>query len=415
LQEQENARTRYSILVVDPDAEFADMVSQAIRDTDGKYSVTVETDVQGAIARVQEARLAQSPYDLLIADIRTPGADSMRMIEALAEVHTDLKIVTMTAYHSPELAARVQQLNVHTHLVKPVAPSRFRQLVQDLLSGKAPDHVPPPPPLSDAQQAAVERQLGNLRRTTGSAAALLVHTEGTVRAIDCLDSSLNPSALAVALTESQRTIAQVLEETMEAGSPIQQSYFGTARFSICVHRVDDQHAIATVFGPEVREGQMWYAMRESIKALQVALDTEYQEPEAARRSGKSDGFAMVERYFAQQDNPQARTRRTARERPSSVMPESEPTENQGDVKAPEDLSSQNLQGTDGRDQRQDTPPLPGSTPLEMERLNLDAINWQLEGSQDWDTLTADIDPSFQGMSFEEARRRGLLDDLDSDQ
>jgi DNA-binding NarL/FixJ family response regulator len=401
-------------LVVDADAEFADMVSQAIRDADGKYSVTVETDVQGAIARVQEARLAQIPYDLLIADIRTPGADSMRMIEALAKVHTDLKIVTMTAYHSPELAARVQQLNVHTHLVKPVAPSRFRQLVEDLLSGKASDHVPLPPPLSNAQQAAVERQLANLRRTTGSAAALLIHTGGTVRAIDCMDPSLNAGALAVALTESQRAIAQVLAQTMEASNPIQQSYFGTARFSVCVHRLDDQHAIATIFGPEVREGQMWYAMRESIKALQVALDTENQEPEPVRRSGSSDGFAMVERYFAQQAHPQARTGRVARENPSSATPPRAPARNRAGVVSPPDLSSPPLEGTDAQDQLHDTPPDRRSAPLKMARLNLDEINWELEGAQDWDTLAADTDPSFRGMSFEEAKKRGLLGDLDSD-
>jgi hypothetical protein len=50
----------------------------------------------------------------------------------------------------------------------------------------------------------------------------------------------------------------------------------------------------------------------------------------------------------------------------------------------------------------------------MERLQLDKIDWELGEPQDWDTLVADTDQGFRGMSFEEAKKRGLLDDLDAD-
>ena len=73
--------------------------------------------------------------------IEVPSA--VYLIEELAQAHPELKIVTMTAYHSPELAARVQQLQVYTHLVKPIAPSRFRQLVQNALQGKPTKTVRP--------------------------------------------------------------------------------------------------------------------------------------------------------------------------------------------------------------------------------------------------------------------------------
>ena len=61
-----------------------------------------------------------------------------------------------------------------------------------------------------------------------------------------------------------------------------------------------------------------------------------------------------------------------------------------------------------------TPPsLP--PPLEMERLEIDEIDWEVPETHDWDTLVAETDQAFLGMSFEEAKKRGLLDDLDAGQ
>jgi hypothetical protein len=309
---------------------------------------------------------------------------------------------------------------VYTHLVKPVAPSQFRQLVQSALAGKSPDadQAFPPAPLSETQQVAVERQLANLRRTTGSAAALLVHASGAIRAIDCLDSDLDANALGIALMDAQRSIAQALAQALQALTPIRQSYFGTANYSICVHRLDDVHVVATIFGPEIREGQMWYAMREGTKTLQEALDAEEPESSRQRSAGTTDGFAMVERYFAQQATPRARPRRNTRERLSPVSAEETLSRPQSEAETP--LPQAPPSSEDEGSQDQNTPEqdlaLPSvPPPLKMVRLDIDEIDWEPEGPQDWDTLSADTDRSFLGMSFEEAKNRGLLDELDAGQ
>jgi hypothetical protein len=51
----------------------------------------------------------------------------------------------------------------------------------------------------------------------------------------------------------------------------------------------------------------------------------------------------------------------------------------------------------------------------MERLEIDQVDWEFEGSQDWDALVADADHAFLGMSFKEAKERGLLDNLPADE
>ena len=427
MQEQENTQSKYSILVIDPDAEFANMVAQAITDAASSYSVTVDTDPQQALAHVHRAHATQRPFDLLIADVRTPGADSMHMIEELAESYPELKIATMTAYHSPELAARMLKLNVYSHLVKPVAPSRIRQLVHNALAGKVfdTDLASFPPPLSNVQQTAVERQLANLRRATGSTAALLVHASGTVRAIDCLESDLDADVLSVALMDAQRSIAQALAQTTQAENPIRQCYFGTASYSVCVHRLDETHAVVTIFGPEVREGQVWYAIREGTKTLQEALDTRDPASPPQRISAQSDGFAMVERYFAQQtrSGARARSRRSTREHPplpptretpaSAKRASATPTPATPTPNAPPLSKNAGNQEQAFVEREPETPSAPA--PLEMERLEIDQIDWEVKGTQDWDALISDADPAFLGMSYQEAKKRGLLDDLDADE
>jgi CheY-like chemotaxis protein len=431
LQEKQRARAQYRILIVDPDAEFAGLVAQTISDVGSAYTVTVSTDALTVLAQVEEAQDAGYPFDLTIADVRRPGSGSMRMLEALVQVSPLTKVITMTGQHSPELAARVQQLGVQTYLVKPVAPSRIRRLVQDELAEKGTDTDVSltPPALSQAQQEAVERQLANVRRATSAVAALLVHTSGTLRAMDCLEPGIDSAALCVALVEAQRTIAQALAATVKAQSPIRQSYFGTAEHGICVYRLDDTHAVATLFDSAVREGQVWYCLREAAAGLQAALGPGASEASPKRDRASPDGFAMVERYFARKRTPRTRTRHSIRKSRISSTRTSAASE-----RAAETPQAARTAPPPSEEDAAQQPPVvagpPGSQPapserdlsqlvlpalLETERIQLDAIDWEVGDAQDWDTLAADADQPFHGMSLEEARQRGLLGELDPDQ
>lgn len=420
MQAQENTQTGYNILIVDSDAEFADLVAQTIGDADSAYSVTVTPDTQEALAYVQRAHADQRPVDLVIADVKTIGTSSVWMVEELSQSFPDLKIVTMTAYHSPELAAHIDQLDVYTHLVKPVAPSEFRRLVHNALAGidAGTESQAAPPPLDNAQRDAIERQLANLRRATGSTAALLVHTGGAIRAMDRMDSELEAGTLCQALMDAQRAISQALAQTMHTQSPIQQSLFSTDSYSICVHRLDDRHAVAIIFDATVKEGPVRYALREGIEALQQALATASPDTPSQRPGSGNKGKDMVDRYFDDLGGPRARSRRSTRERTAappvrlnaraaveSPSPQAPPT--------PRDRESVPEQPRAVADPDPAQPPPP--PPLEMEPIDLDEIDWDLGDSPDWETLDAEADQSFLGLSFQEARERGLLDASDKEQ
>jgi hypothetical protein len=258
-----------------------------------------------------------------------------------------------------------------------------------------------------------------LRRTTGSTAALLVHASGDLRAIDSLDSDLNAGVLGMSLIDAQRGVSLALAQAFQAQDPIRQSYFGTASFGVCVYRLDDAHVVATIFGPEVREGQVWYAMREGIEALQQALRAGKEAPPEQRSPGKSEGFAMVERYFAERDSAQSTHRHNPREQNPSTHAQGAAASSQesaAGTPARQALPSDENDGNRAQSLHNlDLVPAPASAPLEMERLKIDEIDWEAEGSQDWDALAADTNQSFLGMSFQEAKKRGLLNELDAEQ
>jgi CheY-like chemotaxis protein len=430
-------RTQYRILVVDPDLEFADLVARAITDVGGAYTVTINEGSQEVLDQVREAQRSQSPFDLLIADVRRPGSGSMRVLEEIVDLSPQTRVITMTGQHSPELAARVQELGVRTYLVKPVAPSRFRRLVQDELAGKGfdTDIHPPPPPLSEAQRQVVERQLANLRRLTASTAVLLVHSSGSIRAKDCVEPDLDSRALCAALMDTQRSVALALGSSTSTPNSIRQTYFGTADHGVCLYRLDDVHAVVALFDATVREGQVWYYIRETAAALHAALRAEPKRSPLPGTGEVRNGFEMVERYFAESSvagthhSTRERTQSRTRQSRSPVAPapigdqaqgkehehltEEPPDQAQNadtapglaDVDPPADADP----GSAEADPREVVPP----TPPETKRLSIDEIDWTVGEDEEWDALVADQDPSFKGVSYKEAKRRGLLDDLEA--
>jgi CheY-like chemotaxis protein len=450
------------ILIVDDDAEFAGMLAEAVRDVSDAYTVQVATDARAALADIQRG-LAPSDagirraYDLVITDIKMPGSGGLQLLEALAEIAPETKTITMTAYHSPELASRAEQLHVHAYLIKPIALSEFRQVVRAALAGPAvgAETSALPGPLTAAQKTAAERQLANLRATTNSAAALLIHATGTVLAVDGLEASMDPAALCEALMDAQRSMAQALRQALSTDTPIQQSYYGTETYSICMYRLDSSRALATVFGPTVREGQVWYSMREAAAELVRTLAREGQSLPIQHPETSDDWRSEIEQYFA--DAPAARARRRRNERansedaaaqaatgpsvepaearpPAGIGPDYTPAATESPRPSPDQIdwdiptdgtwdqvigdARETFEGINLEEARERglyTPqPLNASATGSVERPSVDDIDWNAPADLNWDEIVSSADQGFSGMSFEEAKKRGLVDDLEAD-
>lgn len=81
------------------------------------------------------SRLADSAYDLIIADLRMPGFDGLELVRGVRYVDPDIPIVLMTAYGSRTLRKQAFELGVNHFIDKPFDPDDMLLAVGACLSG----------------------------------------------------------------------------------------------------------------------------------------------------------------------------------------------------------------------------------------------------------------------------------------
>jgi len=139
---------------------------------------------------------------------------------------------------------------------------------------------------------------------------------------------------------------------------------------------------AVVFGPTVKEGQVWYYMREALPTLLAALQAEASTPSSARTQQAGDVFEMLDQFFPDRHKTGTSTEAV---QPGVSTPTHSPDSGPSGDEPGEDLSS------------------------------LDQIDWEAPVEADWDTLAAATEQGIKGITFEEAQQQGLIpSDLTND-
>jgi DNA-binding response OmpR family regulator len=372
------------ILIVDDDTELAGLLARAVGAMSDAYQVRIAEDVDEAMVLVRRLQNAGRAFDLVITDVKMAGLSGLELLEALGSITPQTKTIAMTAYDSSELAKHAQELNVYAYLTKPFIISRFRDTVRaaiDLAESESEvQEQKPASAVSAAQQAAIKEQLAFMRTMTGAMAALLIQAGGRLLAVDSHGHEDSLEVLCSALMSAQTSVGEHIAQALHCESPIRQMYFGTEELNICLYRLDETHFVAVVFGPEVKEGQVWYYMRESAEDLTEAMRATARAAPAPRQTVRDDVMEMLDHFLPRQQE-RASTQRRAQSEPQASAPGSA-------EKQPQHLS-------------------------ERELAALDDIDWDIPPQTDWDALVAETDRPFQGLRLEEAKAQGLVSqDLD---
>lgn len=172
--------TRPRLLVVDDKENFLALFRRIV-------PPDVEITCVANGARALEM-LASEPFDVVVSDVRMPGADGMTLLRKVREAALDVDVILMTAYGTIADAVKAMKLGAAEYLTKPFDPDDAVAAIKSVLERRkaraaASRKMLPPSQLvatSDAMRPVIEA----IARAAASDAPVLVAGEsGTGKAL----------------------------------------------------------------------------------------------------------------------------------------------------------------------------------------------------------------------------------------
>ncbi|MDP1854326.1 MAG: response regulator [Candidatus Omnitrophota bacterium] len=121
------------ILVIDDENLVTDSIKRLLKKHG--YNVTIANSGKDAI---EIAKIKESGFDLIIADIRMPEMDGIETIKRIREiVKTPVPEILITGYASEENFKEAQNLKVADYIYKPFDVHNFMEVVRRNLNEKA--------------------------------------------------------------------------------------------------------------------------------------------------------------------------------------------------------------------------------------------------------------------------------------
>jgi two-component system response regulator PilR (NtrC family) len=119
--------TKGSVLVAEDETAIRESLTEVLRDEG--YAVTPTADGAAAIAA-----LDQQEFDLVISDLRMPGADGLTVLSHTREVAPQTLVLLMTAHATVETAIEALQRGAQDYLLKPLVFDDVLHKIEHLLA-----------------------------------------------------------------------------------------------------------------------------------------------------------------------------------------------------------------------------------------------------------------------------------------
>jgi len=135
---QDAARAAVRVLLVDDNADAAEVLAEALR----SFGYTPSVAHDGPTALQAAARIDPT---VAIVDIGLPVMDGYELARHLRHQHPQVRLVALTGYGQPTDRALAREAGFDEHLVKPVELARLGQALDALTSSRRIESAPPPP------------------------------------------------------------------------------------------------------------------------------------------------------------------------------------------------------------------------------------------------------------------------------
>ena len=121
-----------SILVVDDEADVADLFRQSFRREvrAGTYTMHFADSADAALKRLRAGIMP--PLIVILADINMPGMDGFDLLSEIKRQWPELPVIMVTAYGDEERRLRAHELGALDFLTKPVDFHHLKTQLQEL-------------------------------------------------------------------------------------------------------------------------------------------------------------------------------------------------------------------------------------------------------------------------------------------
>lgn len=275
------------ILVVDDEEQLLLALQASLQGLGDEYEIGIARNGREALEKAKE-----TPYDLVITDLRMPGLDGVQFTRALRVVSPETQVVWMTAYGEPEVESEANQLAVFRYLEKPLRISEIRQIAREALEAVNRQRAQPRASLWPAEL--LTKHLIQLYRDAGARCVLLITTGGHIIDMAGDIAGLDLDSLAVLLA-SNFLAAQEISRLLGRQSTFRVSYHESDEHNVYAYSVGEGYLLVVVFGQETKTGVIWFYGRRTADALKEILATAVQE------EGIDDVLAAVLEQSVMQD------------------------------------------------------------------------------------------------------------------
>jgi DNA-binding NtrC family response regulator len=106
--------TKARVLVVDDKDTMVMLLSRILSP---EFDVTTAADGTRALGLI-----ASQPFDVVVSDIRMPGADGMAVLRETRRIQPDTEVILMTAFGTVPAAVEAMKQGAYDYLQKPFEP-----------------------------------------------------------------------------------------------------------------------------------------------------------------------------------------------------------------------------------------------------------------------------------------------------
>jgi DNA-binding NtrC family response regulator len=184
--------TPNQLLVVDDDTAMREMLASLFRDRG--YSVNEAASASEAIEKASD-----TPFDVILSDIRMQGKSGIEMVGELRELRPDTPVVLMTAFGSIDSAVESMRAGAFDYITKPFEPDAVLLTIERALEHRA-----------------LEEENRRLRRAVDRTSSLgdLIGESAAMREIFAMIRKVAHSSSSVLITGESGTGKEVVARTI---------------------------------------------------------------------------------------------------------------------------------------------------------------------------------------------------------